>query len=59
MATGAATEGIVDGHSGNAITFETDRDGNAEVHKMNTNGSDETNVTDKASGDAEPDWQPR
>jgi dipeptidyl aminopeptidase/acylaminoacyl peptidase len=43
---------------GTRIAFFTDRDGgNSEVYVMNADGSAQTNLTQNAAFDAQPDWQ--
>ena len=52
----------VGGHSwspdGTKIGFSSNRDGNLEIHVMNTDGSNRTRLTDNTANDAVPDWGP-
>ena len=47
---------------GSQIVFQSSRDGNFEVYKMNADGSDEVNLTDNAvagrNNDSQPAWSP-
>ena len=40
------------------IFFYSDRDGNEEIYSMNADGSGQTNITNDAAYDANPDWGP-
>jgi TolB protein len=40
------------------IAFVSGRDGNAEIYVMNPDGSEQTNLTQNASADANPSWSP-
>ncbi len=51
------------GDGGNApaagrIAFVSERDGNREIYVMNTDGSDQTNLTDDPADDGVPVWSP-
>jgi hypothetical protein len=41
---------------GRYITFQSHRDGNAEIYVMNADGSNQRNLTNHASNDWEPSW---
>ena len=45
--------------SGKKIAFQSDRDGNTEIYKMNADGSNPTRLTDDLGIDGESDWQSR
>ncbi len=38
------------------IAFWSDRDGNAEIYSMSSDGSGQANLTNSAGGDRNPDW---
>jgi uncharacterized repeat protein (TIGR01451 family) len=40
------------------IAFATDRDGNYELYVMNQDGSGQTNITNNAAHDCNPNWSP-
>jgi hypothetical protein len=40
------------------LVFETNRDGNAEIYRMNADGSDRVNLTRNAAEDSQPRWSP-
>lgn len=40
------------------ITFESNRDGNAEIYVMNADGSGQTNLTNHPAGEHNPSWSP-
>lgn len=40
------------------IAFYTDRDGNFEIYRMNTDGTGQTNLTNNAASDQLPAWSP-
>jgi Tol biopolymer transport system component len=44
--------------SENKIVFTSDRDGNAEIYLMESDGSNQTNLTNHPSKDATPVWSP-
>ncbi len=46
------------GYGDGKILFVSTRDGNAEIYSMNTNGSDQRNLTNHSSKDYEPAWSP-
>jgi TolB protein len=41
-----------------SVAFQSSRDGNAEIYRMNADGSDQTRVTFHPAADAEPDLSP-
>jgi Tol biopolymer transport system component len=43
---------------GEQIAFRTFRDGNQEIYVMDSDGSDETNITNNPSQDFNPSWSP-
>ena len=48
----------VDASAAAAIAFISDRDGNAEVYSMNSDGSAQTNLTNTAAGEKTFSWSP-
>lgn len=40
------------------IAFTSTRSGNYEVYAMDPDGTNQTNLTDNAATDTDPDWQP-
>jgi S1-C subfamily serine protease len=40
------------------IAFTSNRDGNLEIYVMNSDGSNETNLTNNSAWDSEPSWSP-
>lgn len=44
--------------AGSGILFQTDRDGNAEVYRMNPDGSGQTRITNALGFDGEARWSP-
>ena len=50
-------EGAFPGQNGK-IAFGSTRDGNHEIYVMNTDGSDQTNLTNNAGIDSDPSWSP-
>lgn len=44
---------------GEEIVFESNRDGNREIYKMDANGTQQTRLINKAAFDLGPDWGPR
>ena len=40
------------------IAFSSDRDGNFEIYTMNSDGSDETRLTEDDANDFDPSWSP-
>ena len=58
-----ATQVVVRAYStspedGATIAFVSLRDGNAEIYRMNADGSDQQRITDHPNGDWRPGWQP-
>jgi dipeptidyl aminopeptidase/acylaminoacyl peptidase len=43
---------------GSQIVFQTNRDGNTEIYKMNADGTGQTNLTNNVAADANADWSP-
>jgi hypothetical protein len=43
---------------GTKIALQTNRDGNAEIYEMRTDGTEPVNLTNDPAGDFTPDWQP-
>jgi len=59
----AGSSGAPDGHASfeganGKIVFSSDRDGNAEIYAMDSNGENETNLTNNPASDIEPAWSP-
>ena len=42
----------------NQIAFVTNKDGNYEIYKMNSDGSNQTRLTNNSAIDYEPSWSP-
>jgi hypothetical protein len=40
------------------IVFQTNRDGNFEIYKMNADGTGQTRLTNNSADDSEPSWSP-
>jgi len=40
------------------VAFDSDRDGNGEIYKMNADGTGQTRLTNNTAFDEFPDWQP-
>src|SRR5262249_4817892 len=40
------------------IAFRSDRDGNGEIYSMNIGGGQQTNLSNNAAFDGDPDWSP-
>ena len=43
---------------GSQVVFQTNRDGNTEIYKMNADGSEQTNLSRHPAADANADWSP-
>jgi Tol biopolymer transport system component len=43
---------------GSQLAFQTSRDGNFEIYRMNTDGLEQKNLTNNPAGDGFPDWSP-
>ena len=43
---------------GTMIVFDSDRDGNHEIYVMNSDGSNQSNLTDNSAWDEDPSWSP-
>jgi hypothetical protein len=53
---GCKKEGPLDKHS--KIVFRSNRDGNWELYVMNSDGSDQKNLTNNPGNDGSPSWSP-
>ncbi len=43
---------------GSQVVFQSNRDGNTEVYKMNADATGQVNLTNNPAADANPDWSP-
>ena len=43
---------------GSRAVFQSNRDGNAEIYRMNADGSNQVRLTNNPANDASPDWSP-
>jgi hypothetical protein len=44
--------------AGTRVAYDTSNDSNSDIYVMNANGSGQTNITNSAAFDIQPDWQP-
>jgi TolB protein len=43
---------------GSQIVFHSNKEGNHELYRINSDGSNETNITISTTAEFEPDWSP-